>query len=63
VDELRVPLLKPFKASFQARNRVALHLFTHGSWVIENFNDEPVDVTLNGQAIHIVARAWSYRWN
>lgn len=63
VDEWRVPLLKPFKASFQAPNRVALYLFTHGGWVIENFNDEPVEVTLNGQAIHIAARAWSHHWN
>ena len=63
LDELRAPLLKPFKASFQAPNRVALYLFTHGGSVIENFNDEPVDVTLNGKPVHIAARAWNYRWN
>jgi hypothetical protein len=49
LDELRAHVLKPFKASFRAPNRVALYRFTQGGWVIENFNDEPVDVTLNGQ--------------
>lgn len=63
LNELRAPLLKPFRTSFQAPNRVALYLFTKGGWVIENFNDEPVDVTLNGQPLHIAARAWSHRWN
>jgi hypothetical protein len=63
LDELRAHVLKPFKASLRAPNRVALYLFTHGGWVIENFNDEPVDVTFNGQPMHIAARAWNYRWN
>src|SRR5208337_3226073 len=57
LDEVRAPLLKAFKASFHAPNRVALYLFTRGGWVIENFNDEPVDVTLNGHPQHIAARA------
>lgn len=62
LDELRAALLKPFNTSFQAPNKVALYLFTHGDWVIENFNDEPVELTFNGQPMRLAPRAWNYRW-
>ncbi|HEX3716527.1 MAG TPA: hypothetical protein VH595_01050 [Verrucomicrobiae bacterium] len=63
LDEIRAPLLNPFRAKFRAPNGVALYLFTHGGWVVENFNDSAVDVTLNGHPVHVDARGWSYRWN
>ena len=51
-----------FHVSFDAPPRVALYLFADGSWVIENFNDQPVSVILNGKALEIGARGWKYDW-
>jgi hypothetical protein len=62
LDELRAPILRPFNVSFQAPNRVALYLFRDGSWVVENFDDEPARIRLNGSSISIPARAWQYQW-
>jgi hypothetical protein len=62
LDKLRAPLLTPLKTSFHAPNQVALYLFGDGSWVVENFNDEPVEAELNGKRLAIEARAWRYRW-
>jgi hypothetical protein len=62
LDSLREPLLRPFKATFRAPNRVALYLFKDKSWVIENFNDEKVAVELNGERLEIAARGWHCRW-
>lgn len=60
---LREPLLKPFKVNFKAPNGVALYLFKDHSWVIENFNDVPASVEMNGQAMDIEPRGWKYLWN
>lgn len=62
LDTLRSPLLKPLKSTFRAPNRVGLYVFADGSWVIENFNDEPATVELNGAKHQIGARAWKYEW-
>lgn len=62
LEAWRAPLLRAVGVQFSAPNRVALYLFHDGSWVVENFNDEPVDVTLNGQRLELAARAWQYRW-
>jgi hypothetical protein len=62
VDELRAPLLRPLKTVFRAPNRVGLYLFQDGSWVVENFNDEPARVEVNGQPHEVPARGWSYQW-
>ncbi|HWX20308.1 MAG TPA: hypothetical protein VN578_10450 [Candidatus Binatia bacterium] len=62
LDELRAPLLRPFKTSFRAPNGVALYLFRDGSWVIENFNNEPATVELNTKALTVAARGWSFWW-
>ena len=62
LDDLRAPLLSALQTSFRAPNRVALYLFTHGGWVVENFNDAPVEVVLNGQALKVEARGWRYHW-
>jgi hypothetical protein len=62
LDELRSPLLRPLNATFAAPNQVGLYLFGDGSWVIENFNREAVNVELSGQRLTIPARGWSYRW-
>jgi hypothetical protein len=59
---LRAPLLRPFRASFAAPSQVALYLFGDGSWVIENFNDRPVPVVLNGREQSLGARSWAYAW-
>ena len=62
LDELRAPLLRPYKTSFRAPNGVALYLFRDGSWVIENFNDEPAKVELNARPQTVPARGWGCQW-
>jgi hypothetical protein len=60
---LREPLLRPLRTRFHAPNQVGLYLFRDGSWVIENFNDEPVEVELNGRKHRVAARGWQRQWN
>jgi hypothetical protein len=62
LDGLRAPLLRPLKTSFHAPNRVGLYLFSDGSWVIENFNNQPASVELNDTQFSIPARGWRRRW-
>jgi hypothetical protein len=62
LDELRSLMLAPFKTTFSAPNQVALYLFHDGSWVIENFTDQPVNTTLNGASLTVAARGWIHRW-
>jgi hypothetical protein len=62
LDLIRQPLLKPLARTFRAPGRVALYLFTDGSWVVENFNDRPVSVKLDGVDVEIAARGWRYEW-
>ena len=62
LDAIRAPLLEPFGRSLRGPNKVALYLFHDGSWVIENFNDEPVTVDLDGKPVTVDARGWTYRW-
>jgi hypothetical protein len=62
LDALRQPLLRPLGHAFRAPNKVALYLFDDGSWVIENFNDRPVTVELDGTSHTISPRSWIYRW-
>ena len=54
--------LKPFGHSFEAPSRVGLYLFADGSSVVENFNDRPVDVKLDGKPLSIPARGWRCEW-
>ncbi len=63
LDLLRQPLLQPFSRQFHAPGRVALYLFDDGSRVVENFNDQPVTVDLDGTACEIEARGWHCSWN
>lgn len=63
LDELRASLLRPFKTSFAAPDQVAVYLFRDGSWVIENFNDTPASVELNGKPETVPARGWLQHWN
>lgn len=62
LDRLREPLLRPFETSLRAPNQVGLYLFTDGSWVIENFNDQPAEVELNRRRIAVEARGWQKLW-
>jgi hypothetical protein len=62
LDALRDPLLSALKTSFKAPNRVALYLFDDSSWVVENFNDSPVSVELNGHPLNVAPRSWLYEW-
>ena len=62
LDGLRAPLLRPLGHSLRAPNRVAFYPFADGSWVIENFNDAPVTVELDGQARQVAPRGWAMQW-
>lgn len=62
LDALRAFLLRPLGRCFEAPNQVALYLFADGSWVIENFRDEPAQVKLDGKPRTVPARGWIYRW-
>jgi hypothetical protein len=62
LDGLRARLLEPLGVRFSAPNRVGLYLFKDGSWVVENFNDQPAEVILNGQRLSVPARGWVHRW-
>ncbi len=59
---IRQPMLEPLGISFDAPNQVALYVFDDGSWVVENFNDDPVTATLDGRAMTIPARGWEQQW-
>ncbi|MBU4270594.1 MAG: hypothetical protein KKA28_01835 [Planctomycetes bacterium] len=63
LNALRAAILPSLGHTFRAPNRVALYLFTDGSWVIENFNDKSVDVELDGSSRMIAARGWLLQWN
>jgi hypothetical protein len=62
LDEMRTPLLSALNANFRAPNQVAIYLYRPDGWVIENFNNEPVTVLLNGQSLTIAARGWTCHW-
>lgn len=62
LDRLREPLLKPLGRRFAAGNRVALYLWEDGSSVVENFNDEPAAVRLDGVAQTVPVRGWVQHW-
>jgi len=47
LDPIRKPLLSPFGIEFSAPSRVALYLYGDDLVVIENFNDNPVEVSLS----------------
>ncbi|HUX01102.1 MAG: hypothetical protein WBD63_04130 [Phycisphaerae bacterium] len=63
LNSMRAPLLRALQTSLLAPNRVALYLFGDGSWVVENFNDEPATVELNGKRLTVGARGWVCQWN
>ncbi len=63
LDELRAPLLRPWQTSFGAPDKVGLYLFQDGSWVVENFNDEPVTFSLADQQGTVAARGWTCHWS
>lgn len=62
LDAIRLPLLRPLGRRLESPNRVGLYLLADGSWVVENFNDQPVTVQLDGKPLAIPARGWRYEW-
>jgi hypothetical protein len=63
LDAMRATILRPLGHTFRAPNRVALYLFADGSWVVENFRDEAVNVDLDGTTQTISPRGWLLHWN
>jgi hypothetical protein len=62
LDRLREAMLKPLGVDFRAPNKTGLYLFTDGSHVVENFNDEPIEARFNGKSETIPARGWKALW-
>jgi hypothetical protein len=62
LEPLRAAMLKSVGVEFRAPNKIGLYLFTDGSCVIENFNEEPIEVQFNGKSETVPARGWSARW-
>jgi hypothetical protein len=62
LDSLRAAILRPLGRAFRAPGRVALYLFSDGSSVIENFNDVPITVELDGASKQVTERGWATSW-
>ena len=62
LDAMRAAILHPLGHTFRAPNRVALYLFADGTWVIENFRDETVNVELDGATQAVSPRGWLLHW-
>jgi hypothetical protein len=62
LDKMREPLLRPFKTSFKAPNKVALFLYSDGSWGVCNFNDDVMPVELNRIRHQVADRGWLNVW-
>ena len=62
LERIREPLLRPLGRRFVAAGKLALYLWEDGSSVIENFNDEPAIVELDGLAETVPARGWIQHW-
>jgi hypothetical protein len=63
LNALRGPFIKALgHQAFDAPNHVGLILFKDKSWVIMNFNDNPVTVKLSGEPHDVAARQWLYHW-
>ena len=63
LDTIRAALLRPLQVSFKSPGKVGFYLFEDGSWVVENFNDQPVPVAVSGTAQTIPARGWLCHWS
>ena len=63
LDAMRAAILRPLGHTFRAPNRVALYLFSDGSWGIENFRDDVVQVELDGTTRTVSPRGWLLHWN
>jgi len=62
LDRLREPLLAPLQTTLRAPNKTALYLFAPHGWVLENFNDEPIEAELNDKRLTVPARGWVQAW-
>jgi hypothetical protein len=62
LDAIRDAMLHPMSHSFHPPGRVALYLFSDGSWVIENFRDDAVRVELDGTTQTVPPREWLLQW-
>jgi len=54
LNRIRDTMLAPFDIKFNAPNNVALYLMSEDTFIIENFNNSPVDVSLNTNFTHKV---------
>ncbi|TWU65103.1 hypothetical protein V7x_06490 [Crateriforma conspicua] len=59
---LRDVVLKPLNLSITAPQRTAIYCYSDGSWVVENFNDQRIQVTINGRSQSVEANHWASQW-
>ncbi len=49
-------------AAIRGPNRAALDLFADRSWTVENCDDEPIKVKLDGQRLRVEDCGWRFHW-
>lgn len=62
LNELRRTMLSPWSMTVRGPNKLGVYVYADGSYVLENFNDEPVRVEFNGVQHTIGARDWIQVW-
>jgi len=62
LNTLRQAMLRPWSMTIRGPNKLGVYVFADGSYVLENFNDEPVRVDFNGVSHNISARDWVQVW-
>ena len=62
LDALRTFALKPFKINCKGPNRINMVLFTDGSYVLSNFHDEEINVTIGDEVSAVAARGGVAEW-
>jgi len=62
LDRIKQIMMKPFGVSLSTPNKVGFYLYSDGSWVIANFDEQPALITFNGETLTVPARGWMYEW-
>jgi hypothetical protein len=57
LQPIRDKLLTPLGIKFDAPNKVSLYLLASNYFIVENFNDEPVNVTLELPKVSEIQKA------
>jgi len=61
-QELRNSVISPLNLTFKAPVNVSFFPFTDGSYVVDNFNEYAVTVSVGQNVFGVPARGWNYFW-